>query len=147
MKEFKEALDERDTRATKRAYNELIENQQNAEKIEMQEESEAEDELDEGFEAVEDAFGVDLTSGTERANKLQKAYVQFLQRIEPRGGYQEYPDFVETFEVFKKSVTSKPSTNTAKALASRGMETLWFCLNCSPLGLSTGIQWTECSNK
>lgn len=120
LNDLKKALDKRDERASQKAYERLIEVQQEAEQEEEQEIEEAEDELEDGFETIEQNFGIDLTSGSPRANRLQNAYRDFLLSMEPRGGYQEYPDFNRTFELFKNSV--KRSNSTAKNLASRGME-------------------------
>lgn len=110
-----------DERATKKAIEQLQKVQQEQKDKEQQELKEAEDELEEGFEEIETQFGVDLTSGSERANRLQNAYKSFLDSIAPKSGYQEYPDFKKTFELFKNSVV-KRSNATAKTLASRGME-------------------------
>lgn len=121
LADFKSALDKRDERASQKAYERLQEVQQEEKQREEQEVKEAEDELEDGFEEIESKFGVDLTSGSERANRLQNAYRTFLESIEPKGGYQEYPDFNRTFELFKNSVV-KRSNATAKSLASRGME-------------------------
>ena len=48
------------------------------------------------------------------------AYREFLLSIEPKGGYQEYPDWITTFDYFKK--LNSRSNATAKTLASRSME-------------------------
>ncbi len=84
---------------------------------ESRELEEAKDELEEGFESIEDHYGIELN------DRQKEAYKDFLLKIEPRGGYQEYPDFVETFEVFKNYVkANRPSNSQAKTLASRGMQ-------------------------
>lgn len=104
-----------DERATKKAVERLQQVQKEQVEQETAEAQKAEEELESGFEEIEDHFGIEL-------NDRQKSeYKKFLLKIEPRGGYIEYPDFVETFEVFKSSI-KRPSNSQAKALASRGME-------------------------
>lgn len=135
LADLKSALDERDDRASQKAYERLQHMQNEEREQEKQELEEAESELEEGFEEIETSFGVDLTSGTAQANRLQNAYREFLQSIEPKGGYQEYPDFSRTFELFKNSV-QKRSNATAKVLASRGMERSTASTTEKPKGTS-----------
>lgn len=117
LADLKEALDKRDERATDRAYSKLQEYQQQQEEKEEQEEQEAKDELDEGREEIE------LSRGKELTDRQWNAYKEFLIEIEPRGGYQEYPDFVKTFDKFVKlEQANRPSNAQAKSLASRGIE-------------------------
>lgn len=106
-----------DERATQKAVERLQEYQQESVQKEERELAEAFDEIEEGFEDIENHFGIELT------NRQKSAYKEFLLKVEPKGGYQEYPDFVETFDVFKNYVkANRPSNAQAKALASRGME-------------------------
>ena len=100
--------------ARQNALNEILEAQQEAEENEQAELSEAVDELDEGRDEIESHFGKPLTE------KQWDAYKDYLLDIEPKGGYQEYPDFIKTFDYFRK-VNSR-SNATAKTLASRSME-------------------------
>jgi len=100
--------------ARQNALNEILEAQQEAEENEQAELSEAVDELDEGRDEIESHFGKPLTE------KQWDAYKDYLLDIEPKGGYQEYPDFIKTFDYFRK-VNSR-SNATAKILASRSME-------------------------
>lgn len=104
-----------DERATKKAVEHLQQVQEDEATREAKEIEEAESQLEDGFEEIESHYGINLT------DPQKEAYKKFLIRIEPKGGYKEYPDFVETFEVFKSSI-KRPSNSQAKALASRGME-------------------------
>lgn len=114
LDDLKSALDKRDERASQKAYERLQQVQQEESAKEQAEIDQAEEELEEGREEIESHTGVPLTE------RQWDAYKQFLVRIEPKGGYEEYPDFVETFEVFKNSF--KRSNAQAKNLASRGLE-------------------------
>lgn len=114
LADLKSALDERDERASQKAYERLQQIQVETQQEEEREVNEAVDELEEGREEIESAIGKDLTE------RQWNAYKDFLADIEPKGGYEEYPDFVKIFNYFKKSVSR--SNATAKSLASRGME-------------------------
>lgn len=117
LKALENSLAKVDERATAKAIERLQQVQQESEENEAREIEEARDEIEDGFEDIENAYGIELT------DRQKQAYKDFLLKVEPRGGYQEYPDFVETFEVFKNYVKAqRPSNSQAKALASRGME-------------------------
>lgn len=100
--------------AKQEAVQSVIEAQQLNEQREQAEIAEALDELDEGREEIEAHYGKPLSE------KQWDAYKEYLSDIEPKGGYEEYPDFVKTFDYFRKSVSR--SNAQAKTLASRGME-------------------------
>jgi uncharacterized membrane-anchored protein YhcB (DUF1043 family) len=104
-------VDERATRKAIEKFEQLQNERIEAEEVELEE---AVDELDEGRDEIESHFGKPLTE------KQWEGYKDYLLDIEPKGGYQEYPDFIKTFDYFRK-VNSR-SNATAKTLASRSME-------------------------
>ena len=114
LKDLKEDWSGMSRQAKSEALKDILEAQQEAEENEQAELSEAVDELDEGRDEIESHFGKPLTE------KQWDAYKDYLLDIEPKGGYQEYPDFIKTFDYFRK-VNSR-SNATAKTLASRSME-------------------------
>jgi hypothetical protein len=114
LKDLKEDWSGLSKQARQNALNEILEAQQEQVENEQAELSEAVDELDEGRDEIESHFGKLLTE------KQWDAYKDYLLDIEPKGGYQEYPDFIKTFDYFRK-VNSR-SNATAKTLASRSME-------------------------
>ena len=114
LKDLKEDWGGMSKLAKQQAMKDILEAQQEAEQNEQAELEEAVDELDEGRDEIENHFGKPLTE------KQWDAYKDYLLDIEPKGGYQEYPDFIKTFDYFKK-VNSR-SNATAKTLASRSME-------------------------
>ena len=114
LKDLKEDWGGMSKLAKQQAMKDILEAQQEAEQNEQVELEEAVDELDEGRDEIESHFGKPLTE------KQWEGYKDFLLDIEPKGGYQEYPDFIKTFDKFK-SLNSR-SNATAKTLASRSME-------------------------
>lgn len=86
---------------------------------EKQADIEAEQELTQGFEDIEDNFNVDLTAN----KKLRSDFIDFIERVAPKdsnGDIREYPDFQETFKLFQE-INKKAPNNRAKDLASRSM--------------------------
>lgn len=118
-KEFKKYLDTLEDKGAKRALAEL---QQQAD-AEQQEDVQAEEELSQGFETIEEEFGVDLTSNSPQARKTRSDFIDFVTRIAPKdreGQVVQFPDFEETYRLFKD--TRKVDSNSkAKELASRSM--------------------------
>lgn len=115
LKALERSLASVDERATTKAIERLQQVQQEQSERETREIAEAQSELEEGRSDIEDHLGQELTE------RQWDAYKDFLRRIEPKGGYDEYPDFVDTFEVFRNSV-KRSSNSQAKVLASRGLE-------------------------
>lgn len=117
LKALEASLSRVDERATKKAIEQIEKVQKEQGEREVEELRQAENEIEEGFDEIEDHYGIELT------DRQKEEYKKFLLKVEPRGGYVEYPDFVETFEVFKNYIKSnRPSNSQAKALASRGMQ-------------------------
>jgi len=117
LKALENSLARVDERATTKAVEHLKKLQQEESAREVEEVAEAEDELEEGFEDIESHYSIELN------DRQKEAYKDFLLKIEPKGGYVEYPDFVETFGVFKNYIkANRPSNAQAKILASRGMQ-------------------------
>lgn len=92
---------------------------------EKAEEAQAQEQLQSGFEDIEDQFGVDLSGSTAVSRKLRGDFIDFIRRVSPKdgeGNVVSFPDLVETFTVFQ-DVNKKPQNNSkAKDLASRGMD-------------------------
>ena len=86
---------------------------------EKQADIDAEKELAQGFENIEDEFDVDFTRNT----KLRSEFVEFIEKIAPKdedGEIKDYPDFRQTFALFQE-LNKKPQNVRNKELASRGM--------------------------
>lgn len=117
---LRKALAEGEDRAVKKAVEHLeTVSQQEQQKL-TEEETRAEQELEDGFENIEEQFGVDLYAPTNK--KLKDEFIDFIIRVAPKdkqGEVVEYPDFQETFKLFKD--TRKTPNNRAKELSSRSM--------------------------
>lgn len=80
--------------------------------------------LEEGFDQIEESYGIDLSSNSPTAVKTRNDFIDFIKRVAPKtrdGEIAEYPDLMETFEVFKEIRTKQATNSRAKDLASRGM--------------------------
>ena len=119
VQDFKKVLLEREEKGAERALREL----ENRRQAELREEQEAERELAQGFEAIEDTFNVDLTSNTPQSKKMRSEFIDFVEEIAPKdkfGEVKEYPDFEAAFKLFQNT-RKPPSSSINRALASRGM--------------------------
>ena len=77
------------------------------------------DELNSGFEAIEEEFGVDLNKDT----NTRTAFIEFLRKASHKnadGEVDQFADIPSTWELFQERQTNKPASR-AKELASRGM--------------------------
>lgn len=108
------------------AREEALEYFRSQEKAQKQAELEAEQALNESFESIEESYGVDITSNSPLAKKTRNDFISFVQRIAPKdgnGNISEYPDLIQTFDIFqetRKSVQA-PSNSRAKEIASRSI--------------------------
>lgn len=117
IKDFKKALGDIEEKGAQRALKQLAEESEK----EAQRDEEAQNELVEGFESIEDTFKIDLTS--DKATKLRSEFIDFIATIAPKdrdGNITEYPDFEGTYRLFEKNRRPE-SNNRAKDLASRSM--------------------------
>lgn len=105
--------------AEERAWNRLTEAQQK----ELQADAEAEEELDNSLEEIEESFGVDITSNSPVARKTRVDFLKFVEKIAPKdrnGNLIDYPDMVSAFETFQERKQA-PTSTRAKDLASRSI--------------------------
>lgn len=134
---LRKALAGSEERAVEKAIQSLENiSQQEAEQV-SQEEAQAEEELDNGFEAIEETFGVDLYSPANK--KIKNDFLDFVVRLAPKdrnGDVTEYPDFQETFKLFRGT---QKNNNRAKELSSRSMDR---SSNVST-GKKGGSNWSE----
>jgi hypothetical protein len=120
-KEFVEILKEREERGADLAEQRLSAR----ESREAQEEAEADNELIEGFETIEESFGVDITSDSPQSRKLRGEFIEFIRKVAPKndeGEVMEFPDLEQTFDAFQSTRQINKTTNRAKELAARGTE-------------------------
>ena len=117
---LKRSLNSLDERASQKAIEQLeaIRNE------EVEADIEAEDELENAFDNIEETFDVDITSNNAIARRTRQEFVSFVEKIAPKdrnGDIVDYPDMVQAFETFSEIKRSTQQPNRAKDLASRGM--------------------------
>lgn len=120
IKDFKKYLSTLEEKGADRALQQLS---QKAEQ-ERQEEVKATQELEQGFEDIEEQFNVDISSNSPQARKTRNEFIDFVKRVSPKdseGNVIALPDLMETFEVFQNRPKQAPSNTRAKELASRSM--------------------------
>jgi hypothetical protein len=121
IKDFKKYLSGLEEKGAQKALSTIQEERQR----EVQEEEKAVEELNQGFDGIEETFGVDITSNTPQAKKTRNDFVDFINRVSPKDEYGQVvqlPDLENTFALFQEmNQNKKPSTNRAKELASKSM--------------------------
>lgn len=103
-----EALQELDSRQTR----------------ETEADRQAEEELENAFDNIEESFDVDITSNNPIARKTRQEFVSFVEKIAPKdrnGDIVDYPDMIQAFETFNTIRKSTAAPSRAKELASRSM--------------------------
>lgn len=73
--------------------------------------------LDSQFEAIEDEFGVDITSDSPAARKARNGLIDLVEKLSPKdesGEIAEFADFHAAWEVYQENA-NKPSATTARA--------------------------------
>lgn len=80
-------------------------------------------ELNAGFEDIEESFGVDLSSNTASAQRTRSAFVEYLRKVSHKnadGEVDQFADIPAAWEEFQER--NKPQSNQrSKELAARGM--------------------------
>lgn len=121
IKEFRGVFDEIAKKGAEEGYKmtktEFLE-QQRAEK-------EAEQQLQNAFNEIEETYNVDLSSDAPTARKQKNDFINFIQKIAPKnefGEITEYPDLVQSFSIFNEMHSGASKTNQrAKDIASRSV--------------------------
>ena len=137
VKDFRRYLAGLEDKGAEKALSHLEAKQQAA----AEEEAKASQELDDSFEAIEDQYGVDITSSKPQARKDRADFVEFIKRISPKnsdGDVIEFPDLVEAFDVFKLTRQTQP--NRARELASRSLSR---SSDASKVPQTQGTSWKD----
>lgn len=121
IKDFKKYLSSIEEKGAQKALSTIQQQQEEERKAE----AEASEALDNGFESIEESYGVDLTSNNPTSKKMRTDFIEFIKRVSPKdenGNVVQFPDIPETFALFQEVNKSKsPSNSKAKELASRSM--------------------------
>lgn len=133
LKALERSLKSFDERAVRHAEDRLAQIKREEEEADRQ----AEEELDNAFEAIEENFDVDLSSS--RSQKLRSEFVSFVEKIAPKdrnGEILDYPDMISAWETFSeiKKATSQPSR--AKELANRSISRSSETVSAQPKRIS-----------
>lgn len=114
---------ERSLNSNKASSDKVIEELREIRNREMAD-KEAEEELENAFDDIEDSYGVDLTSGSAASKKIRSEFVTYVERIAPKdrhGEIRDYPDMNAAWESFSEIRKASQQPSRAKELASRGM--------------------------
>jgi hypothetical protein len=120
IKDFKKALGGMKDEAKMEALREI----QSQRDKEVQAQINAENEVSEAFDDIEDTFNVDISSSKPEARKLRNDFIDFVKTIAPKdenGDIKSYPDFLGTFQYFKNNYNKSVSNDKAKDIASRSI--------------------------
>lgn len=121
VKDFRKVLGGLEEKGAQRALAQL---QQQADQ-ERQAEVQAQEQLDNSFEEIEESHSVDLSSNTPQARKLRSEFVDYIRDIAPKnedGEVASFPDIPAAWSRFQRNEQRAAPTNAkAKELASRGM--------------------------
>lgn len=118
VKKFQNILEKGNQKAQQAALAELDSRQQ----AEVRADAEAEQELENAFDNIEEAYDVDITSNNPLAKKTRQEFISFVEKIAPKdrnGEVIDFPDMNSAWETFNEMKTRTPSR--AKTLASRSM--------------------------
>lgn len=120
VKDLRKVLNSLEEKGAQRALAELG---QQAE-AQRQEDVKAQEELDNGFEEIEETFNVDLSSNAPTAKKTRSDFIDYVRKIAPKneeGEVTAFPDLPSAWEEFQEKA-KRPSNDRAKQLAARGMQ-------------------------
>lgn len=120
LKQLERALNNADNRASQKA----VEHLDSIRLQEVQADRQAEEELSNAFDDIENNFGVDITSNSPVARKTRSDFVTFVEKIAPKdreGNIQDYPDMNSAWETFSEMRKANQQPSRAKEIASRGM--------------------------
>lgn len=119
IKDFKKAFGSMKDEAKLEALREIEARSEEEQQAEIQ----AQNEVSEALDDIEDTFNIDITSNAPQAKKIRSDFIDFVKRVAPKDAYGDivsYPDFRSTFEIFKDM--NKPQSNDrAKDLANRSI--------------------------
>lgn len=130
-------------KGTERAKEEALKEIESRRQEEINQDIEADNELESAFEAIEEGYKVDITSNNPLAKKTRQEFISYVEKIAPKdrnGDIKDYPDMGAAWEEFqeKKKATQQP--NRAKELASRSMTRSSEVVQAKPV---KRLQWDD----
>lgn len=130
IRDFKTAMESRDDRVRQEALNEIQARSDSEKQAEIQAQEEVADALDD----IEETFNIDLTKNV----ALRNGFLDFVGKISPKdrdGNIIAYPDFTESFRTFKE-IHKNPSNDRAKELANKSISNN-TSINPTPKGVNS----------
>lgn len=108
---------------TDKAQEKFVQKMQEQEEQSREEDNAALSELNQGFEDIEDSYGVDISSNAASAQRTRAAFVEYLRKVSHKnadGEVDQFADIPAAWEEFQER--NKPQSNQrSKELAARGM--------------------------
>lgn len=120
LKSLERALNNVDQRASEKAIAKLDELRLE----ELNADREAERELSDALDSIEETYSVDITSNNTLARKNRTEFIAYVEKIAPKnrnGDVVAYPDMISAWEEFSEKKKANVQPNRAKELANRGM--------------------------
>lgn len=117
LNDLQKALNSSSQKAASLAEQKILEIKNREEEADRQ----AEEELDNAFDEIEETYDVDLS----RNPKLRSEFVSFVEKIAPKnrdGEIVDYPDMNSAWETFSEIKKSTAQPSRAKELANRGLQ-------------------------
>lgn len=110
--------------AKEEAKQEALEEIENRQRETANQQKEFESFIDTELEAIEDQYGVDVTSNAPSAKKARREFLEMVQKFSPKdedGTIKDYADFPATWEHYQ-ATQKKPDNSKNKDLADRTMK-------------------------
>lgn len=117
---FTGLLSETKESAREEALNEIAQIEQSG----QAEVAKAEEAIDLQLEAIEDKYGIDITSNTTQATKARTQFLELVEKLSPKdaeGNITEFADFGTAFELYQDKYSEKIDNSRNKSIASRSM--------------------------
>lgn len=107
--------------AVKRGKEEALSEFESRQMAQAQEVEKYGDVIEEGLEAIEDDYNVDLSGSTEQSKQTRKSFLAFVGKLSPKdadGQIESYADFDSAWDLFQERL--QKGNTRQKDLASRG---------------------------
>lgn len=106
------------------ARKEFLAEMEQQQRQQVEQDRQAQEELDSSFEEIEETYNVDLSSNTATAGKMRSDFIDYIRKIAPKnqdGEVTAFPDLMGAFEDFQERSKRVVQPSRAKELASRGL--------------------------
>lgn len=125
--------------AKREAWEEMQQRALDADRQQLEADTQAQEELDTYFEEIEETYDVDLSSNSSTAKKTRSEFIDYVRKIAPKneaGEVAAFPDLLAAFEEFQERSKRVAAPSRAKELASRSMTRSTDTSSVAPTGRS-----------